>query len=173
MSENTEDEHTENHRLWSQNHGWLPGVKTYENNDKKVWSTMASRMLGTIVFYRPIKWTTAEGISRFVEVRCRACNNVGGTWDEEQFHENNRFLIRRCDECYSADEQKERDRKAKLRVEKIEYNSRQAVRYEIALENKKMDEIFHGVLNNEFTICESCDNTFDYKPQKRFCGSCR
>ena len=103
MSEHTEDEHTENHRIW-----WLPGVKTYENNDKKVWSTMASRMLETIVFYRPIKWTTAEGISRFVEVRCRACNNVGSTWDEEQCHENNRFLIKYCDECRSSDEQKER-----------------------------------------------------------------
>ena len=36
-----------------------------------------------------------------------------------------------------------------------------------------IDEIFEKVKNKELTICESCDNIFNYVPQKIHCDECR
>ena len=36
-----------------------------------------------------------------------------------------------------------------------------------------IDEIFRKVKNKELTICESCDNIFDYVPQRIYCDECR
>ncbi len=36
-----------------------------------------------------------------------------------------------------------------------------------------VEEIFEKIKNKELTICETCDNIFDYVPQKVFCDECK
>ena len=36
-----------------------------------------------------------------------------------------------------------------------------------------IEEIFEKIKNKELTICETCDNIFDYAPQRLFCDECR
>ena len=33
-------------------------------------------------------------------------------------------------------------------------------------------ELYEKIMNKELTICETCDNVFDYVRQKRFCDEC-
>ena len=35
-----------------------------------------------------------------------------------------------------------------------------------------IDEIFERIKNKELTICETCDNIFDYVAQKIYCDEC-
>jgi hypothetical protein len=34
------------------------------------------------------------------------------------------------------------------------------------------DEMHRMIMDKKITICETCDNFFDYIPQKRFCDKC-
>ena len=34
------------------------------------------------------------------------------------------------------------------------------------------EELFEKIMNKELTICETCDNIFEYIPQKVFCDEC-
>ena len=36
-----------------------------------------------------------------------------------------------------------------------------------------IDEIFERIKNKELTICETCDNIFDYTPHSIYCDECR
>ena len=37
---------------------------------------------------------------------------------------------------------------------------------------EEYNQIFNDILLKKSTICETCDNIFDYVPQKRFCSPC-
>lgn len=39
-------------------------------------------------------------------------------------------------------------------------------------EGDEYNKIFNDILLKKSTICEMCDNIFDYVPQKRFCSQC-
>lgn len=37
---------------------------------------------------------------------------------------------------------------------------------------EEYNQIFNDILLKKSTICETCDNIFDYVPQKKFCSQC-
>ena len=40
------------------------------------------------------------------------------------------------------------------------------------MDDKDIEKIKYGIYNKIITLCETCDTTFPYSPQKKFCDEC-